>query len=298
MPQQERRVAHEVVQVIEPAIRIVGRPSMQLGLDPQYPGFCLLRRRPRSVCIHKRPPGIQTPPLRTCCLPSPCGRLSRPRTSTEAPPRLRVFSRRRTCPLAGRDGRPGGRPETVPTFTHAAGRRGRRPAVPRQPCHGYAAGLHHGLRTGDLRPVSGVAHHDMLGGRTLLTDPSARFGVGTPLTGLCHWFLALHLLVSIAGPATAGSTNLSRRCRGCSRPSLRLQGQAAPIFTSLLRQAHGGVLSPPHGRRRLVAHEVICVSDQDRAARFDAIIRAVSGSGDRFHPVQGDVQKQGADHPP
>jgi hypothetical protein len=34
---QERRVAREVVQVIEPAIGIVGRPSMQLGLNPQYP---------------------------------------------------------------------------------------------------------------------------------------------------------------------------------------------------------------------------------------------------------------------
>ncbi len=60
--------------------------------------------------------------------------------------------------------------------------------MPRQPRHGYAAVLHHGLRTGDLPPVLGVAHHDLIGRRTLLTDPSARFGVGTPLTGLCHWF--------------------------------------------------------------------------------------------------------------
>jgi hypothetical protein len=60
--------------------------------------------------------------------------------------------------------------------------------MPRQPRHGYAADLHHGLRTGDFPPASGVAHQDLIGGRALLTDPSARFRAGTPLTGLCHWF--------------------------------------------------------------------------------------------------------------
>ena len=53
---------------------------MQLGLDLQYPGLRLLRRRPWSARVHERPPGIPTPWLRTCCLPSPGrpGALLRP----------------------------------------------------------------------------------------------------------------------------------------------------------------------------------------------------------------------------
>ena len=121
--------------------------------------------------------------------------------------------------------------------------------MPRQPRHGYAADLHHGLRTGDLLPASGVAHHDLLGGRALLTDPCPPgLGPVRRLRGFATGSLSLHLLVSIAGPRPSGSTGLSRRCRGCSRPPSHLQGQAAPIFTSLLRQAHGGVLSSPPGR--------------------------------------------------
>jgi len=120
--------------------------------------------------------------------------------------------------------------------------------MPRQPRHGYAADLHHGLRTGDLPPVSGVAHHD-IGRRTLLTDPCPPgLGPARRLRSFATGSLSLHLLVSIAGPRPSGSTSLSRRCRGCSRPPSHLQGQAAPIFTSLLRQAHGGVLSSPPGR--------------------------------------------------
>ncbi len=50
-------------------------------------------------------------PLHVRCLPSPCGRLSRPRTTTKAPPHLRPHSRQRAClPTAGS-------PRMVPTFT-------------------------------------------------------------------------------------------------------------------------------------------------------------------------------------
>ena len=61
---------------------------------------------------------IPLPSLLTRCLPSPCGRLPRPRTTAaEAPPRPDAFGRRWTCPPAqwqhnGRDN-----PGSVPTFT-------------------------------------------------------------------------------------------------------------------------------------------------------------------------------------
>ena len=61
---------------------------------------------------------IPLPSLLTRCLPSPCGRPPRPRTTAaEAPPRPDAFGRRWTCPPAqwqhnGRDN-----PGSVPTFT-------------------------------------------------------------------------------------------------------------------------------------------------------------------------------------
>ena len=69
-------------------------------------------------------------------------------------------------------------------------------------------------------------------------------GAGSRLRGFNHWFLDLHLPVLLAGPGPSGSADPSRRCRGCSHPTLRLQGQAAPSFSGLLRQAAGGLLPP------------------------------------------------------
>ena len=116
--QQERRITDEVEQVTEPAPQAHRWPSMQLGLDPQYPCLRLFRRRPRRAGIHRRPPGLPAPSLQPRCRPSPCpcparacDRLSRPPTTTAAPSPARVIGRRRTCPppawLAGGKGDPG-----------------------------------------------------------------------------------------------------------------------------------------------------------------------------------------------
>src|SRR4029450_3226413 len=117
--QQERRVTDKVEQVIEPTRTIVGCPSVQLGLDSQYPRLRLLQGQQRRRCagVHQRPPGLPVPSLRTRCPPSPWGRLSRPPTTTRTPPPPRLSSRRRACPppawLASGEGDPG----RVPTFT-------------------------------------------------------------------------------------------------------------------------------------------------------------------------------------
>ena len=67
------------------------------------------------------------------------------------------------------------------------------------------------------------------------------------LRGVTALVPLVHLPVLLAGPAPSGSTGTSRRCRGCSPPSRRLPDQAAPSFTTLLRQRGGGGLSPPLG---------------------------------------------------
>ena len=113
--EQEGRVADEIEEVVERAILMFTSPSVQLGLHLQYPGRGLLGGRPRRAGVHRRPPGLATPTLRTRCLPWPCGRLSRPRTTTQAPPHL--------TPSA--DGglahhlSVGGRCQVVPTFAVA-----------------------------------------------------------------------------------------------------------------------------------------------------------------------------------
>jgi hypothetical protein len=68
------------------------------------------------------------------------------------------------------------------------GRRDRRPALPLQPRHGYAADLHHGLPSRLPKPAG--SRPPQHGGRALLTGPdppgSSR---RTLLRGFHHWFL-------------------------------------------------------------------------------------------------------------
>jgi hypothetical protein len=107
--QQERRITDEVEQIIKPTGPILGCPSVQLGLDPQYPRLRLLKgeHRPRRAGIHRRPPGLPATSLRTRCRPSPCTRLSRARTTTAAPPLPRPTADGE--PARHRPGRPAGR---------------------------------------------------------------------------------------------------------------------------------------------------------------------------------------------
>ena len=141
---QELQVADEVEQVTEPAGGIFSRPAVQLGLHLPYRAVLgrLPGRRPRllGAGIPRRIFGHYSSfPDLTRCRPSPCDRLSRPRSTTAAPsrPRLRLASRLSVPAfLAGRRRRNGnGR---FPCSL-SSGRRVRHPALPLRPRHGYAA---------------------------------------------------------------------------------------------------------------------------------------------------------------
>jgi hypothetical protein len=97
-PSHFRVEAHPVQLVVHP-FGIVPTPTIQLALHVEdEPG--IHRARPRRTFL-----------LRACrihCLPSPCGRLSRPRTTMQAPPPLVV--------IAGRLGHPEGNVQRVPRF--------------------------------------------------------------------------------------------------------------------------------------------------------------------------------------
>ena len=83
---QDSRVIDQVPHVVEPTIRIVGSPLVQLGLDLLYPPPGGIGVWPRIAGVHRRPPGIPVPRLRTRCPPSPCAWLSHARTTTGTPP--------------------------------------------------------------------------------------------------------------------------------------------------------------------------------------------------------------------
>ena len=92
--QQERRIADEVEQIIEPAMSIITGPSVQFGLDLPYPTLGSIEFERQLVGIHRRSPGLPTSSLPACWPPWPCGRLSRPpwrvvtpATTTGPPPR-------------------------------------------------------------------------------------------------------------------------------------------------------------------------------------------------------------------
>ena len=88
---------------------------------------------------------LQFPSVESCYRPSPCGRLSRPRTTTAAPPRPGPIGRRWAQPGDPRWRRgPWQEPERFPCSLIVDCRR-RSPAIPPRHRHGYAADFHRGL---------------------------------------------------------------------------------------------------------------------------------------------------------
>jgi hypothetical protein len=142
-------VIDKVVEVIEPTTRIVGRPTMQLGLNMQYPE---IRHEPSRLVIpvfqftgvHQRLLLWQSQDCGSAALLRrvhgfPVLGLLRGLRPTTEPCTDGVCSR-------SRPGWPTGR-ETRSWFPRSLStvRRDRRPALPLWPRHGYAADLHRGL---------------------------------------------------------------------------------------------------------------------------------------------------------
>jgi len=178
------------------------------------------------------------------------------------------------------------------------GRRGRRPAFPLQPRHGYAADLPRGLPPRRTWP-SWRSPPRTLGQRALCPGPSARFRRPVEsLEGVSPLVSALVRLPALrAGHRPSGRPGPSRRCQGCSHPHLCSQAQSGRTGglprRSPLRTARAaftaGSSSKPQGRLRIEA-PTSCVGEREaRVGRRHArggfghrpVSRAVRGGRDR-----------------
>src|SRR6266542_1077822 len=225
--QQEAGISDKVEQVVEPAMRIITGPTVQLGLDLQYPALRLAYGVGQFVGIHRRhpswSPGIPGLRLRTCWPPSPCARLSRARTTTGPPSHPDVIGRRRTCPPSGRLPKGWGDTRMVPTFTTDSSKKGGARLYPGSfatatPQTFTVASPPDSTAGFGVEPCAGrrpcAAHRPV----------SVRFDTGTGLTGLPTAVPRVHLLLSLAGPGSSDSADPSRTLSGLLppfRPSLR-----------------------------------------------------------------------------
>ena len=110
-------VIDKVEQIIEPAIRIIASPLVQLGLDLQYPQPSRISVRPQLTDIHRRTPDIPRPhcghavPLRHVTgFPGLGDYYEDSVPSQDHQPTT-------SLPAAALDGWRGGKPGMVPTFT-------------------------------------------------------------------------------------------------------------------------------------------------------------------------------------
>ena len=230
-----------------------GRPAVPLPLPSQYP--LLGVRRAGRGRIHVRPPK-RLPMLQPCCPPSPCGRLSRPRTTTQTRPRPERSSRHRALPSHQWLGAFG----ALPTFTmlrltgsaagstpaaHPESNRSISPAT--KPTRAWSdlpsSRARSLLHTADVRQLCGCSANE-----------------GASTTGS----LSLCLSVVLARARASGSTARPSRCRGCSHRSMRNPAPRLPP-ASPSRCISPGPASQPARRdvlartsspftRRLVAH--------------------------------------------
>ena len=113
---QKRGIGHQVEQIVEPPMRMLSCPTVQFGLDPQYPV-----PRPDAVRSARSSPATSwhsSSSLPACWPPSPCARLSPARTTTGPPSHPPAVGWQRAVPT-GRAGCPirSATAGMVPTFT-------------------------------------------------------------------------------------------------------------------------------------------------------------------------------------
>ena len=109
-------------------------------------------------------------------------------------------------------------------------RRGRRPALLLRHRHGYAAGFHRGLPTGETHQPRSSPHDsiDVVRVRVATQPRSVRFELVDYLRSVQPLVPHVHLPVLLAGPRPSDGASPSRRCQGCLPPSPSSQRSGCP----------------------------------------------------------------------
>jgi hypothetical protein len=184
----------------------------------------------------------------TRCRPSPCDRLSRPPSTTAAPPRPRLRPASRLSapsPLAGRKRRNGhGRfPRSL-----RSGRRVRHPALPLRHHHGVAAASSPWPPGPDMEGHAGEFPPRNEGsGAHRIPARIRRVGAGASSRGVTTPVPRVYLLALLTAPGPFGSAGPARLRQGCSRLRRRPAASAALSFTQPLRRQGDEGLPPPSG---------------------------------------------------
>jgi hypothetical protein len=208
-----------------------------------------------ALLLHSVVPlaALQPPSPPDRCRPSPCDRLSRPRSTTATPPR----------PARSADGAP------IPT-RHAGCVPGWEPTPDGSRVHccsldrGGARLCTSGLATATPQsftmafPAAGFTAAEKFpadGGDAPLPAHIHQIRAGIALRGVTAPVPRVLLSTSLTGPTPSGSADAPRLCQGCSHPPRHLPDQAAPSYARPLRRPDGDGLSPPPEQQRLTAHE-------------------------------------------
>ena len=219
----------------------------------KYPLPRLSEARPRCVAIQRRPP-CRSRHCLSRCRPSPCGRLSRPRSTTAAPPRPDAISGRCACPptdwLSVGEGDAG----SLPAFTDVR-------------CDGVGDQLsprrHRSDRTSQSWPEPPAAHGIGKTREEELSDMARSSATARPIhqvlqtvddsRGFNRCSVSLHLSVFVGGHGPSGSADPPLRCQGRSRPRPQPGVRPALNFDRPLRRPAAG-LSTRTEHQRLAAH--------------------------------------------
>ena len=168
--------------------------------------------------------------LRTRWTPSPCDRLSRPRTTTGPPSHPDGIDRRRVFPLTSRPLARKGAAGMVPTFTLE-------PSTGSAP--NYAPATSPRLRRRPSPWPPGRRHrprsppHQSCGCALLSSPYLPGLELVDRLRGFQPLVSHVRLSVSLAGPGPSGSAGPSRRCQGGFPPSPSSQGSGCPQLLSV-----------------------------------------------------------------
>ena len=250
---------------------------VQLGLHPEYPrarphrGRATARRCSPATSSHQRSM------LRTRWTPSPCARLSRPRTTTGPPPHPDGISRRRAFPptswlLAGE-----GTAGMVPTFTLEPF-----DGVGAQLCPCSIATATPQTFTVASRPATShrprsSPHAKRAGARCYPAHDPPGSSWWHLLRGVQPLVPHVRLSVSLAGPGPSGGAGPSRRCQGCFPPSPPSQGSGCP-------QLHRPAATSPEAvsfHHRTVQERLVALDDPSPTAgpaRFGSNWRSTRSS--------------------